>query len=183
MVIASGLRSVLAERGEPTRGVALHASMAVRLPDSDGALGGNHAGTMVVPLVLDQAEGPRLAAIAAATARAKREQRGAVPQGLMVVLALTGLMRFFIRRQHMVNLLVTNLAGPPVPLYIAGARLLDVFAIIPVSGNVTASFAAFSYNGRIDLSVDTDASSWPDVDVLIGGMAAGWQRLSTKLAA
>lgn len=183
-VIASGLRTVLAKRGESTRGVAIHASIAVRLPDAEGALGGNHSGTMVVPLPLDEEEVPRLASIARATAKAKRQQSASVPQGLMVVLAVTGLTRFFIRRQHMVNILVTNLAGPPFPLYIAGARILDVFAITPVAGNVTASFAALSYDGRIDLSVAADASSWPDLDVLISAMGRGWLRLSgSRLAA
>lgn len=183
-VIASGLRAVLLERGESTRGIAIHASMAVRLPEADGALGGNHAGTMVVPLPLEQDEVPRLGSIARATAEAKQRQSASVPQGLMVLLAVTGLTRFFIRRQHMVNILVTNLAGPPFPLYIAGAKILDVFAITPVAGNVTASFAALSYDGRIDLAVDADASSWPDLDVLISAMARGWLRLSgSKLAA
>lgn len=182
-LIASGLRSVLLSRGERTHGVAIHASMAVRLPGESDALGGNHAGTMVVPLVLDEAEGPRLSDIGAATAKAKLAQRGAVPQGLMVLLAMTGLTRLLIRRQTLVNILMTNLAGPPFPLYVAGARLLEVFAITPIAGNVTASFAAFSYNGRLDLSVDADARSWPDLDVLISGMAAGWRRLEARLAA
>ena len=182
-VIASGIGTVLAARGESTRGMAIHASMAVRLPDGEGALGGNHSGTMVVPLPLDEEEVPRLASIAGATAKAKRQQSGAVPQGLMVLLAVTGLTRFFIRRQHMVNVLMTNLAGPQFPLYIAGARILDVFAITPVAGNVTASFAALSYNGRLDLAVAADARSWPDLDVLLRAMAGGWRRLSASSSA
>ena len=183
-LVASGLRAVLSARGEATRGVTIHASMAVRLPGADpDALGGNHAGTMVVPLDLDADESSRLVEIGRATALAKREQSAAVPQGLMVLLALSGLTRFFIRRQRMVNVLVTNLIGPPFPLYVAGARLLDAFAITPVAGNVTVSFAALSYDGRLGLSVSADARSWPDLDVLIGAMAAGWSRLALKVAA
>jgi hypothetical protein len=53
------------------------------------------------------------------------------------VLAVTGLTRFFIRRQHLVNVLETNLAGPQLPLFIAGDRLRDAYAITPVAGNVT----------------------------------------------
>jgi diacylglycerol O-acyltransferase len=156
--------------------------MAVRLSDRD-ALSGNHSGAMIVPVVLDADEDRRLVDIGSATARAKRVQGGAVPQGLMGLLGVTGLMRFFIRRQHMVHVLATNLAGPPFPLYLAGARLLDAFAVTPVAGNVTASFAALSYAGRLDLSVDADAQSWPDLDVLIGGMEAGWRRLTASRAA
>ncbi|HZK73994.1 MAG TPA: hypothetical protein VFD88_08345 [Clostridia bacterium] len=40
---------------------------------------------------------------------------------------------------------MTNLFGATVPHYVAGARLLDAFAITPVAGNVTASFGPLSY--------------------------------------
>jgi diacylglycerol O-acyltransferase len=115
--------------------------------------------------------------------QAKHRQRGTVSQVFMVLLALSGLTRFFIRRQHLVNVLVTNLAGPPAPLYVAGARLLDAFAITPVAGNVTASFAALSYDGNLDLTVCVDAATWPDLDVLVRGMNAEWYELSAQRTA
>jgi diacylglycerol O-acyltransferase len=88
-----------------------------------------------------------------------------------VLLASTGLTRLFIRRQHFVNVLVTNLAGPRFPLYVAGARLIDAFAITPIAGNITASFAVLSYDGGLDLSVHVDADAWPDLEVLVGRMS------------
>jgi WS/DGAT/MGAT family acyltransferase len=183
-LVAGGLRHVLISRGERVDGVSIRASMAVLLSPETAAVVGNHAGAMIVPLpVGDSDPNTRLAAIAAATGRAKRTQRGAVPQVFMVLLAISGLGRFFIRRQHLVNVLVTNLAGPPFPLYIAGARMRDAFAITPLAGNVTASFAALSYNGTLDLSVDADAAAWPDIDNLIRGMSEEWGSLSLVLAA
>jgi hypothetical protein len=59
----------------------------------------------------------------------------------------------------------------------------DAFAITPLAGNVTASFAALSYNGTLDLSVDADAAAWPDIDNLIRGMSEEWGSLSLVLAA
>ncbi len=184
-LVAGGLRHVLISRGERIDGVSIRASMAVLLsPTETAAVVGNHAGAMIVPLPVGESDtAKRLAAIASATTRAKRKQRGAVPQVFMVLLAVSGLTRFFIRRQHLVNVLVTNLAGPPFPLYIAGARLRDAFAITPVAGNVTVSFAALSYNGNLDLSVDADADAWPDLDTLTHAMSAEWRSLSLALAA
>jgi WS/DGAT/MGAT family acyltransferase len=184
-LVAGGLRHVLLSRGERIEGVSIRASMAVLLPSAEkSALVGNHAGTLIVPLPIDESDSVnRLAAIAAGTARAKSTQRGAVPQALMVLLAVTGLTRFFIRRQHLVNVLVTNLAGPRFPLYVAGARLIDAFAIIPVAGNVTASFAALSYDGGLDLSVHVDADAWPDLEVLMDGMSLEWGEMTAEVAA
>jgi hypothetical protein len=154
--------------------------MAVALRPVDRAAPvGNHSGTMIVPLpVYERDPRARMALIKAGTVQANRRQRGAVSQVFMVLLALSGLTRFFIRRQDLVNVLVTNLAGPTVPLYVAGARLLDAFAITPVAGNVTASFAALSYDVNLDLTVCVDARCWPDLDVPERGLvrAVGSER-------
>ncbi len=184
-VIAGGLRQVLVSRGEQVEGVAIRASMAVALRPADRAAPiGNHSGTMIVLLpVYERDPNARMALIGANTMQAKRRQRGVVPQLFMVLLAMSGLTRFFIRRQHLVNVLVTNLAGPPMPLYVVGARLLDAFAVTPVAGNVTASFAALSYDGNLDLSVCVDGACWPDLDVLVRGMHAAWRELSVQTAA
>ena len=83
----------------------------------------------------------------------------------------------------MVNVPVTNLPGPRFPLYVAGGRLEDAFAIPPIAGNVTASFAALSYDGRLDLSVHADGEAWPDLDVLMGDMASSWRLLKNAVTA
>jgi hypothetical protein len=95
----------------------------------------------------------------------------------MVLMAESGITRWYIRRQHLINVLTTNLPGPPVPVYLAGARLDDAFAIPPIAGNVTVSFAALSYAGALSLSSIADASSWPDLEVLVDGMRAAWLEL------
>jgi WS/DGAT/MGAT family acyltransferase len=178
-LIAGGLREVLVERGGAVEGLRIRASMAVaqKAPDPSDHVG-NHVGTMIVLLPIDVADvHERLAMIAAATAHAKAKQRSAVPQTFMAALAVSGLTRFFIRRQHLVDVLVTNLAGPPLPLYVAGARLDSVVPVPPIAGNVTVSFAAFSYDGRLTVSVHADGKAWPDLDVLMQGMESTWRRL------
>lgn len=101
-----------------------------------------------------------------------------VSTGLMVALAHTGITGLYIRRQHLVNVLTTNLPGPPVPLFFAGARVLDPIAMPPIAGNVTASFAALSCSGGLALSVVADGDSWPDLHVLEDGIRVGWTELA-----
>lgn len=177
-LVAGGLRAVLRSRGASVDSMEIRASMAVSLHASRNDLVGNHVGTMIVPLPLGEAHAAaRLRLIAARAARAKARQRGAVPQALMAALALSGLTRFFIRRQHLVNVLVTNLSGPQFPLYVAGARLFDAVPIPPIAGNVTASFAALSYDGNLDLSVHADRDAWPDLEIGLEGIRSTWQEL------
>jgi diacylglycerol O-acyltransferase / wax synthase len=183
-LVAGGLRHVLIARGERVDGISIRASMAVLLSSSEtsGPVG-NHAGTMIVPLPVGEADSARrLAAIAAATARAKRMQRAVISQLFTVLLSVSGLTRFFIRRQHLVNVLVTNLAVLHFALFVAGARMRDAFAITPVAGNVTVSFAALSYNGNLDLSVHVEADAWPDLDILMRGMSSDWGEVSRVAA-
>jgi diacylglycerol O-acyltransferase / wax synthase len=175
-VVVRGLRDVLLQRGEPVDGVELRASIAVSLRRrGDTTTSGNLVGNMLVHLPMDcpdPVEG--LAITAAASARAKSTQRAAGAPGVMVALSSTGLTRRYLRHQHMVNLVATNLPGPPVPLYFVGARLRDVIAIAPLAGNVTASFAALSYDEILSVSVQVDERAWPDLDVLTEGIRTGW---------
>jgi hypothetical protein len=163
--------------------VRIHASVAVSLhSDGDATTSGNLVGTMIVPLDVGASdEIARLREIAAAVVQAKASQRAAVTSEFMYLLARTGLTRFYIRRQHMINILTTNLQGPPAPLYFAGAQLLKASAIPPLAGNVTVSFAALSYAGRLMLTVVADARTWPDLEVLVDGIRAAWAGLATTL--
>jgi diacylglycerol O-acyltransferase / wax synthase len=178
-IVAAGLRGVLLGRGEDVHGVRLHVSMAVSMhPAGDSSTAGNNIGTVIVKLPVDQpAPCASLADIAAGSAKAKATQRAVVTPGVMSVLARSGLMRLYIRHQNVINVLTTNLPGPPVPLYLAGARLLDATAISPIAGNVTVSFAALSYCDGLNVTVVADADAWPDLDVLVDSMAAMWSEL------
>jgi hypothetical protein len=92
-------------------------------------------------------------------------------------IAAVGLSRTFVERQRMINFIVTNVPGPPVPLYVIGARIDDVVPLVGTAGNVTLVFAALSYCGRINLVVNADAASCPDIDVLADGMKETYEDL------
>ncbi len=178
-VVARGVRRALTARGENVRDLAVHASIAVTRPSVRSAtVSGNHVGTVLVPLPIGVEDSrAEIAAIAAATAKAKTSQEASLSMELMVVLAETGVARAFTRRQHMLNLLTTNLPGPPVPLYLAGARVEAPVAMAPTAGNVTLSFAALSYEAELCFSLVADAAAWPDVAAVSDGMACGWREL------
>ncbi|MDG2308708.1 MAG: wax ester/triacylglycerol synthase family O-acyltransferase [Candidatus Binatia bacterium] len=64
------------------------------------------------------------------------------------------------------NAVVSNVPGPPVPLYIAGARVHRVFPISVLAPTQGLNFTAVSFVGRLDIGVTTDPEMIPDAWVL-----------------
>jgi hypothetical protein len=73
-------------------------------------------------------------------------------------------------QQRAVNLVVSNVPGPPVPLYLAGARLLELFPLMPVMGNLTLVVAAMSYAGQLNLTAVADRNGCSDIEVFTGAV-------------
>jgi WS/DGAT/MGAT family acyltransferase len=184
-VVTRSLREVLLRRGEDTAGMALHISVAVSQQATRAtSASGNHAGTVVVAVPIDLAGArEQLDAVAAATAQAKARQLAVISMNFGAALAQTGVARAYTRRQHMINVLTTNLPGPPVPLYLAGARVSSPVALPPIAGNVTVSFAALSYESELALSVVADAAAWPDFSDLAAALPASYRELQRLAAA
>jgi len=178
---AGALRELLLGRGESVDGVELVASIPVSLRTAEQAQAlGNAIGVIAVPLPVGEMEPRRrLGSIVASTRQAKDEQHPAEVEAFMAWLAGTPIAQAFISRQRLVNTFVTNVAGPPVPVYVLGAPVVDVVPIALPAGNVTISFCAFSYAGCVYLVACTDATSCPDVDRLIAGAQKEWNELAT----
>ena len=181
---AGGLRDLLLSRSEAVSGVDLITSVAVSLRSSEEAGNlGNQVGVLAVPLPVGEADvRRRLELIAAATRKRKVEQHPAVAQAAIASLAATPVAQCFTAHQHMVNVFSTNLVGPAVPVYVLGARIIDIVPIVHVAGNVAASLCAFSYAGTVFLAVTADATAFPDLDVLTSGMHRSWSQLSAPCA-
>ena len=65
-----------------------------------------------------------------------------------------------VHRQPFVNLIVTNVPGPQVPLYMMGARLLEAFPIVPLTQNLTVVVGILSYDGTLHFGL------WADRDAV-----------------
>jgi diacylglycerol O-acyltransferase len=80
-----------------------------------------------------------------------------------------------------VNLVVTNVPGPPAPLYLAGARLLELFPVVPVMGNLTLVVAVLSYAGQLNLTAVADQDGCPDVEVFVHGVRSALEDLARSV--
>jgi hypothetical protein len=68
--------------------------------------------------------------------------------------------------RRLFNLVVTNVPGPQYALYAAGARLLEIFPIVPLAEGQAVSIGLTSYNGGVYYGLNADRDAMPDVDVL-----------------
>ncbi len=175
---SGGLRELLETRGELVAGLELAAGQAVSLRSGFDRTVGNQVGTIMLPLpVWEQDASRRLDLIVQRAHKPGARQQSAAIMGVLAGLSALPIARSGSRRQRAVNVRVTNVAGPPVPAYIFGARILEILPILRLFGNVGLALCAFSYAGQIYLVVTADAARFPDLDVLIEGMERDWQAL------
>lgn len=169
---ATGLRELFLARGEPVDGLTLRASMPV------GAGSGQPEGMLLLGLPLDEPDPRRrLAAIVATTTELKTRLRTGGGDVFDVLHLPAPLARLAVRwmrgrAARYINLFVTNVPGPPRPLWLAGARLLDTVPVAPLAAGVPVSVAALSYAGTLAVAVNVDAQV-SDPDVLAAGIRNG----------
>ena len=133
----------------------------------------------MVPLPLGEPDpARRLELIAAETAARKHKARPEAGSGIFRFVAGQRVWYRMFPRQRSVNIVVSNVPGPTVPLYLAGARLLELFPMMPTMGNLTLVAAALSYAGQLNLTAVADADSCPDVEVFAQGVRRALDDLS-----
>jgi hypothetical protein len=68
-----------------------------------------------------------------------------------------------------------------VPLYLAGARLLELFPVVSLMGNLTLAVAVFSYAGQLSLTAVADRDGGPDVEVFAQGVRSALDGLARSM--
>jgi hypothetical protein len=168
---------LLSARGEDVAGLVLRATV----PAATGRPG-QVLGMILVDLPVGEPDPSRcLALIHRSTEQGKarlRDSAGDVSDLLHVPVPLARAIVRYGRRfgSSRINLGVTDVTGPPTPLWLAGARLEQAVPVAPLVPLVPFSVAALSYAGGFTVSVNADASI-ADVDVLGAGMARTFEAL------
>lgn len=70
------------------------------------------------------------------------------------------------RHSPVFNVVITNVPGPPLPLYVAGHKLLAHMGMAPIFDGVGLVVAVFSYDGMLSISLTSSRSLVPDIDRL-----------------
>ena len=166
----AGLRALLIHRGESVDDLTLRILVPVSLRGRlHGTVVGNHISQMVVPLALGPTDSvERLSAIAAETSMRKGRTRN--PPTLLFRF---GIVRRLVLKAivgQRVNVTSASLTGPRHPLYLAGARVLDLFPILNLIGNQVIGVGVISYAGSFEICITADGDALSDVEVVAAGI-------------
>lgn len=184
-VSTGALRRWFEVRGEqiPSEFVAL-VPMSIRKPEEKGELG-NRMTTLLVPLPLAERDpGQRLLKLRDTTAKLKSsegaraasliiEASGWVPPTVNRLLgqmntALSPVNRVMPQRLPW-NLVISNVPGPPMPVYLLGRRLQAIHPFVALSPQKRAlSIGVISYDGDMMFGLVGDRDRLPDLDLLSG---------------
>ncbi len=75
------------------------------------------------------------------------------------------------------NLMVTNIPGPQIPLYLCGALLRSTYGCVPLVENTALGIALMSYNGTLSWGFNSDYDLMPDLDAFVSGVADSFAEL------
>jgi WS/DGAT/MGAT family acyltransferase len=176
-VVAGGLRGWLRTRGVRTEGLELRTQVPVstRAEDEHGQLG-NRIAVVRAPLPV-YVEDPvaRLERVKESMQGVKQSKQALGAEVISrfndfappTLLAQAARVNFSTR---LFNLVVTNVPGPQIPLYVLGRELEDVFPVGFLPPNQALFVAIMSYNGGINFGLLADYDSMDDVDLIAEGI-------------
>jgi hypothetical protein len=79
-----------------------------------------------------------------------------------------------------VNVTTASIPGPTMPLYLCGARVLEVVPVLPLIANEPLGVGALSYAGQFTIGVVADRDAYPDLDVFLTGACQELQTLGVS---
>ena len=166
--VGGAVGALLSGRGDAADELVISMPMSTRT-ETGGTSLGNQVGAVPVRVPLHGGLVERLERVAGRTETARGTVRGssnAILGPVFRVLARTGLFRWFVDHQRLVQTFVTNLRGPQQPMALLGHTIAEVHPVATIAGNVTASFAALSYAGTLGVTIIVDPVAVPDADAL-----------------
>jgi WS/DGAT/MGAT family acyltransferase len=176
LTLCSGaLKAYLADLGSRPR-KPLVAAVPVSLRAAGDTAANNQATMTLVNLHTHQADAAaRLAAIRASTAVMKAQVSRAksvlptdfptlgMPWLIGGMAALYGRSKLADRITPLANVVISNVPGPPVPLYLAGARLTAYYPVSIVVHGLALNITVQSYAGSLDFGLIAARDALPDL--------------------
>ena len=171
-VVTGALRRWMTTRGEPVRATTTVRAMvpvSVRARSAAGKLG-NQISAYFVDLPVGEPDPvTRLKTVAAAMAGHKGSGQAI---GASALIGLVGLATPTVHSlgarltssmsSRMFNVVVTNVPGPQFPLYAMGARMRDMYPVVPLAKGQTVSIGITSYDGGIFYGLNADRDAMGD---------------------
>jgi len=159
--VAGGVRRFLKRQDADLAGLDFRVLVPVNVrPPGSTQTQSNRVSLLILPLPLEEEDAAaRLRKVTAETMQAKRlrQSHGAELVGELSSWTASGMLSQAIRlagRLRPYNLVVTNVPGPPMPLYLLGAELQEMYSTVPLYLNQALGLAIFSYHGSLHVGLN-----------------------------
>ena len=175
MLCSSALRRYYAKRRNLPR-KSMVAAVPISLREKGDTSADNQASMSFISLGTHIADPRRrLAHIKAATASMKSTMGSirdilptdfpslGMPWLMQAAIALYGKAKVADRIPQLANVVISNVPGPPVPLYMAGARMITNFPTSIIVHGLALNITVQSYDKSLDFGLMADAQAMPDV--------------------
>ncbi|MFN8112103.1 MAG: wax ester/triacylglycerol synthase family O-acyltransferase [Solirubrobacterales bacterium] len=173
----AGLRELLLSRGETPPEAGLRAMVPVNVrTDGEKLALGNKISSLFVELPV--AESDPLRRYQLQTAASRRHKRHGQATGSRALIDFSShappVIHSFLARSmyatRLFNLTITNVPGPPASLYSFGARVEEIWPLVPLAAEHAVGIAILSYAGNICICLNADPDAVPDLEVLRAGI-------------
>lgn len=158
------------------------APVSVRTQDQRGKLG-NRVSAWILALPVGEPD-PReqLKAISRRTGRLKSSKQAVGAEVLTQVAEWTPATLLSLGARNATrllpfNLVVTNVPGPQLPLYLLGARMEEIYPYVPLTENLGLGIALFSYDGKLGWGFNADYGLVPDLGEFVTAVRDSFQGL------
>ena len=185
---AGAARRHLEARGEEVR--PLKAMVPVDMRAAEGGPGvGNRISFMFCDLPCDLGDpAARLHAIREQTASRKRAEQ---PSGGDALLRLVSQVAYPLHRlasrvvasPRAFNLVVSNIPGPPEPMYMCGCRLDEAYPVVPLADHHALSIGMATIGGGAFFGLYADRETLPDIDRMATALDVELDALLVEAAA
>jgi len=183
-VVTGALRGWLRDRGVRTEGLELRAlvPVSIRSEDEHGHLG-NKIAAVRGPLPVYVEDPVRRLEIVRESMDGVKQSKQALGAEVIsrfndfappTLLAQASRINFSTR---LFNLIVTNVPGPQIPIYVLGRELQDLFPVAFLPENHALAIAIMSYNGRINFGLLGDYDAMSDVEDIAERLTASLDEL------
>lgn len=189
-VAAGAVGSYFDQQGLSRReqeGLDFRAYCPVDVRGGDTSLG-NRVSALIAPLPISlRSPSERLRSVARTMRRLKasREARGAEVAAKLTDWTFPALMGSLSRlgfSRRASNLLVSNVPGPPVPLYLLGARLLECYPLVPLFPGQGLAIALFSYAGGLYWGLNSDRFAFREAGAFVDALDVAFRELAEAAA-
>lgn len=173
-MVAGAVGRWLRDAGVDVGGLDFRLTMPANVrPPGEHEGPGNRVGVLTLALpIAERDPRRRLRAIAATTAALKRSGQ---LHGAALIAALSdrlfpplaGWLAWAAARARLYNLSVTNVPGPPLPVYLLGARLEAIYPLAFLFAQQALTVAILSYDGQLYWTLTGDPQALPDLRPLL----------------